>query len=156
MKTVNDYLVWLDKLEMESAEKKSKRCLNKFKKYLTALVNNNTAYNEDTVIIRQLDIMRDKIENDHTLTYGAVEFAYKIISNLAIKSFGLVKRNYYRDFWTGIGMAIGLTMAITAFSITNEMVFLGIGLPVGYFIGFLIGIPLDKKAKRENRLLAVE
>jgi len=73
------------------------------------------------------------------------------------KDLKIVPKNYYRNVWIAVGMgAFGVPIGV-AFGISlGNMGLLGIGLPIGLFIGSIVGTQLDKKAFAEGRQLDVE
>lgn len=79
------------------------------------------------------------------------------IIKIAEKELKLVPKNYYRNHWLAIGMAVfGLPIGIIIGFALNNMAFLGIGLPMGLAVGIAIGTGMDKKAQEEGRQLDIE
>lgn len=79
------------------------------------------------------------------------------IIKIAEKELKLVPKNYYRNLWLAIGMAVfGLPIGIIIGFALNNMAFLGIGLPMGLAVGIAIGTGMDKKAQEEGRQLDIE
>ncbi|ESU27119.1 hypothetical protein FLJC2902T_22270 [Flavobacterium limnosediminis JC2902] len=73
------------------------------------------------------------------------------------KKYKLVKKDYYTNLWTAVGMsAFGVPIGVAFGSIFKNMAFIGIGLPIGLVIGRLVGSNLDKKALKENRQLDIK
>ena len=79
------------------------------------------------------------------------------IIKLLEKDIKLVPRNYYRNMWMMLGMAVfGLPMGVVFGTSLGNMAYLGIGLPIGVAIGLGVGDGMDKKALKEGRQLDVE
>jgi hypothetical protein len=73
------------------------------------------------------------------------------------KELKLVPKNYYRNMWLAIGMAVfGLPLGVVFGASLGNMAFIGIGLPIGMVIGMGVGAEMDKKAFREGRQLDIE
>ena len=74
------------------------------------------------------------------------------IITLLEKELKLVPRNYYRNLWLALGMAVfGTPVGVAFGTILGNMAFLGIGLPIGMAIGIAVGTGMDKKAFKEGR-----
>ena len=79
------------------------------------------------------------------------------IFKLLEKDLKLVPRNYYRNMWSALGMAVfGLPMGVAFGTSLGNMAYLGIGLPLGLAIGIGVGDGMDKKALKEGRQLDIE
>lgn len=66
----------------------------------------------------------------------------------------LVTKDYYRNLWMGVGMAVfGVPFGVVFSSMINNYAFIGIGIPIGLSLGIGIGTALDNQAKKEGRLL---
>ncbi|WP_051287157.1 hypothetical protein [Algoriphagus mannitolivorans] len=66
----------------------------------------------------------------------------------------LVTKNYYRNLWMGVGMAVfGVPFGVVFSSLIKNYAFIGIGIPMGLSIGIGVGTALDNQAKKEGRLL---
>lgn len=78
------------------------------------------------------------------------------ILKLLHKRLGIVHRNYYTGLWLPLGTAIfGIPFGFIIFLLTNKIVLLGVGLPLGMFVGLAIGAILDQKAKENNKVLFI-
>ena len=74
------------------------------------------------------------------------------ILKLLEKELKFVPKNYYRNLWLAVGMSVfGVPVGI-AYSLifTDNMAFLGVGIPIGMIIGMLLGSSMDKKAYNEE------
>jgi hypothetical protein len=60
------------------------------------------------------------------------------------KQHKLVREGYYMGIWTAIGTAIGVAIGAG---------YVGVGIPIGVVIGLAIGSYLDRKAKKEGRVI---
>ena len=79
------------------------------------------------------------------------------IIKLVEKELKLVPKNYYRNLWLAIGLAVfGLPVGVIIGLTLHNMAFLGIGLPMGLAVGIAIGTGMDKKAQEEGRQLDIE
>ncbi|WP_299667224.1 hypothetical protein [uncultured Polaribacter sp.] len=73
------------------------------------------------------------------------------------KEHTLVPTNYYRNRWMPIGIgAFGVPIGIMIGLITNNMAFVGIGLPIGFGVAFAFGTGLDLKVKEKGKQLNFE
>lgn len=69
----------------------------------------------------------------------------------------IVPKNYYRNMWLAIGMAVfGIPLGVVFGISLDNMAFIGIGLPIGMTIGMGVGASMDKKAFSEGRQLDIE
>jgi len=79
------------------------------------------------------------------------------IIKLIEKEAKLVVKNFYRNLWLAIGMAVfGIPLGVVFGLGFGNMAFLGIGLPIGLVIGIAVGTHLDNNAKEEGRQLDFE
>jgi hypothetical protein len=79
------------------------------------------------------------------------------IIKLLEKDLKLVPRNYYRNMWMMVGMAVfGIPMGVAFGASLGNMGYLGIGLSIGLAIGLGVGYGMDKKAFKEGRQLDIE
>ncbi len=82
---------------------------------------------------------------------------YAKILKLITKELEIVPLNFYQNQWIAIGMAaFGLPLGVVLFSITQNPVFIAIGLPLGLPVGLAIGRQKDIKAANENKQIQVE
>ncbi len=80
----------------------------------------------------------------------------RIIKSLE-KELKLVPKNYYRNLWLAVGMAVfGIPIGAAFGAGLGNMAFLGIGLPIGLVIGMAVGTGMDKKAFKEGRQIDLE
>ena len=79
------------------------------------------------------------------------------IIRLLEKQLKLVPINYYRTTWLALGMtAFVIPLGVAYGSITGNMAFIGIGLPIGMALGIAVGTGMDKKAMKEGRQLDIK
>ena len=79
------------------------------------------------------------------------------IIKLLEKELNLFPKNYHRNRWMTLGMAVfGIPMGVAFGTSLGNMAYLGIGLPLGIAIGIGIGDEMDKKAFIEGRQLDIE
>jgi len=103
------------------------------------------------------------IEELNSASISADEMRKKIektqseIIRLLEKEVKLVPKNYYRNIWLALGIAVfGIPIGIVFGAILENMTFLAIGLPIGLVIGVAVGAGMDNKAGKEGRQLDVE
>ncbi len=79
------------------------------------------------------------------------------IINILMKEEKIVPKNYYRNMWLGLGMAVfGVPMGVAFGAAMDNMAFLGTMIPVGMAIGIAIGTAMDGQAKKEGRQLEID
>ncbi len=79
------------------------------------------------------------------------------IINTLLKEVKIVPKNYYRNLWLGLGMAVfGVPLGVAFGAAQDNMAFLGIGIPIGMGIGIAIGTTMDEQAKKEGRQLDID
>lgn len=73
------------------------------------------------------------------------------------KEHKLVPKNYYRNLWLALGMAVfGIPIGVAFGAGMGNMGLLAIGLPIGLAIGMTVGSEMDKRAFKESRQLNTE
>ena len=86
-----------------------------------------------------------------------IEWRVQKILKLLEKNLKLVPKNYYRNMWMALGMAVfGLPIGILMGVCWDSMAYLSIGLPIGLVIGLGLGAGMDNKALKEGRQLDVD
>lgn len=86
-----------------------------------------------------------------------IEWRLQKILKLLEKNLKLVPKNYYRNMWMALGMAVfGLPIGILMGVCWDSMAYLSIGLPIGLVIGLGLGAGMDNKALKEGRQLDVD
>ena len=79
------------------------------------------------------------------------------IVKLLEKELNLFPKNYHRNMWMTLGMAVfGIPMGVAFGTSLGNMAYLGIGLPIGMAIGIGVGDGMDKKTFMEGRQLDIE
>ena len=79
------------------------------------------------------------------------------ILKLIEKELKLIPKNFYRNRWMAIGLAVfGIPFGAAFGASLGNMAFLGIGIPIGMVVGMAIGAGMDKKAFEEGRHLDIE
>ena len=139
----------------EASKKISKKteCLNK-------LIN---ALNKREVPSNIVDQFNEKINSLNTFSESNSKYLklqrkthYNILS-LIEKELKVVPKNFYRDRWIGIGMAVfGVAFGAAFGAALGNMAFIGIGIPIGMAIGIAIGTAKDKAAKEAGLQLDLE
>ncbi|RMG70221.1 MAG: hypothetical protein D6722_08960 [Bacteroidetes bacterium] len=73
------------------------------------------------------------------------------IFKLLEKELKVVPKNFYRNRWMALGMAvIGIPLGVAFGASLGSMAFLGVGIPIGMSIGMALGAGMDKKAAEEG------
>lgn len=86
-----------------------------------------------------------------------IEKSRRKILKILHKDLGIVRRNYYTELWLPLGTVFfGIPVGIIIFILTGEIVFLGVGLPLGMFLGLGLGAYLDRRAKEKNKMLFIK
>ncbi|MBI1183143.1 hypothetical protein GC194_02645 [bacterium] len=121
----------------------------------------NTVLNEvakQPLTDKMIAILNHEIDNINSAVGSEKQYSKqlkksqtKILINLERKM-KLVTKNHYRNTWLPVGMtALGLPIG-TAFAMAiHNMAFVGVGLPIGLFLGMALGTKMDKKAAAEGR-----
>lgn len=99
--------------------------------------------------------------NETDESNAKVKKAYRACRNhilkVAQKNHKWFPINYHRSLYSGIGLAaIGVPVGTALGLSLGTMAYLGLGLPIGLVVGLAIGGYLDKKAKKENRVINYE
>ncbi|NQV53288.1 MAG: hypothetical protein HQ500_08890 [Flavobacteriales bacterium] len=119
--------------------------------------------------LRGRDIPQDMVEkiNTHILTINSLSGSeakfrrlmrrsQRKILDLLVKELKLVPKNYHRNMWVGLGMAVfGVPIGVSWGISAENMGMIGVGIPLGMVIGIAIGTSMDKKALAEGRQLNV-
>ncbi|MGQ1891149.1 hypothetical protein ACT29H_11980 [Thermophagus sp. OGC60D27] len=86
-----------------------------------------------------------------------LEKLYVEVLKLIKERLGITPQKYYQNMWLSFGMAIfGLPLGVMMSTITGNMVFLALGLPIGLTLGLAIGRSKDKKAMADKKQIKVE
>jgi hypothetical protein len=76
------------------------------------------------------------------------------IVELARKDNGFVPEKYYQNQWFVLGMSLfGMPIGLLFSLASDNIGLLGIGLPIGMLIGYVIGKQKDENAKKEGKQL---
>lgn len=86
-----------------------------------------------------------------------IEKSRRKILKILQKDLGIVHRNYYTGLWLPLGTVLfGIPAGFIIFILTGKVVFLGLGLPFGMFLGLGLGAYLDRRAKEKNKMLFIK
>jgi len=81
-----------------------------------------------------------------------VKQVQKKIKNLLKKELKIVAKEYYQNLWLVLGMCVfGLPIGVVFAICRDNMLLVGIGLPIGSFIGYVVGSFMDVKASKKGR-----
>ncbi|MCF8221827.1 MAG: hypothetical protein K9J25_01680 [Bacteroidales bacterium] len=129
------------------------RRFNSLKKLLAELRNRII---EDEIIIlinREIELL-NSFKGHAGIVSSELKRVYKLILRMLEKKQKLVTKNYYRNQWMAIGMAVfGLPLGVILGKVVGNMGLIGAGIPVGMIIGMIVGEGMDKKAEKEGRIL---
>lgn len=80
---------------------------------------------------------------------------YRKVTNrvlaLVQKQTKLVPRNYHRDLWMSLGLAVfGVPIGIAMGSAMDNMGLMGAFMPIGLAIGLAVGAGMDKQAQQQG------
>ncbi len=130
---------------------------NQINDLLSEILNRNIIDAETHKFIEDFVNESKTIENQENLYFKELNaFEKKLLKEIERK-YKLVKKDYYKNLWTVLGMAtFGPLISGLFGSIFKNMAFLGIGFPVGLLIGRQLGSYMDKKAAEENRQLNIK
>lgn len=79
------------------------------------------------------------------------------ILELVRRRLGIITEKYYTFLWMSLGLAaFGLPLGTLIFAIKENPAFIATGLPLGSVLGIFIGIALDYRAKKENKVLVIK
>ncbi len=127
-----------------------------FKKLLEELEKRELPDEIAAAINKEVDEINSITDVQRELKKQAKQRLQKIVK-LIEKELKLVPRNYYKNVWMAMGIAVfGVPMGVVFGTSLGNMAYLGIGLPIGLGIGLAVGDGMDKKALKEGRQLDVE
>lgn len=127
---------------------------------LAQFLNKLEAYDISEALANQINAYTIKINDFEGTNKDLLKLLNKVQSKLLMlveKHLKVVPRNYYRNLWLSLGMAVfGIPMGIVFGMSLGNMAFLGVGLPIGLALGQAYGTTLDKKAQKEGRQIQVD
>jgi len=156
MKTISDYLIWLNKLYTKTINEKTKISLEKLITLLNRLDSKKVFENNAYRILKRLEKLFIKVEVRPGRTRYFIDSCIADILTITPKYYKLVGKGYYQREWMSYGISFGLLLGVIIYSISKNPAFIGIGLAIGLSIGLGIGYKLDKKAINENRVLKIK
>jgi hypothetical protein len=109
-----------------------------------------TSINNDIDEINSITIIGNELQKE-------IERRLQRIIKLLEKNLKLVPKNYYRNLWMILGIAVfGIPIGVIFGASLDNMAYLAIGLPIGLVIGIGLGAVMDQKALKEGRQLDIE
>ena len=139
-----------------SDNKKLQKALDVMEAFLSELQKREIPFHVQEIINEKIDEINAFTGNDKELK-KCIERFYVDTLRLIKEQMGIIPHNYYQNRWLSLGMTIfGLPLGVIMSTITGNMVFLALGLPVGLTLGLAIGRWKDKKAEAENKQIQVE
>lgn len=127
-----------------------------FSKLITEL--NARDLPDDTVLYinKEIEAINATTKKGSNLKRLLLKGQSKIIS-LVERELKIVPKNYYRNRWWVIGMAVfGIPIGIALSAGNKNFGSIALGLPIGLAIGLAVGAEKDKKAFREGLQLNVQ
>lgn len=112
----------------------------------------------EVVVEINLQIARlNAVEDNHLKLFFYFKLVKKKVLKLLFDDLSLVPKNYYRNLWLGLGIALfGIPLGIIFSIILNNSAFIAFGLPIGLIIGIAIGLERDRRAINSNKQLELE
>ena len=146
----------LDKREITDSNKKLVVAFSQFDNLLTQLKKRELPEDIASTINIEIDKINEVADLDKKLR-KQIRSSQTSIIRLLEKQLKLVPINYYRTTWLALGMtAFVIPLGVAYGSITGNMAFIGIGLPIGMALGIAVGTGMDKKAMKEGRQLDIK
>jgi len=115
---------------------------------------------EKDILIMELDAVIDCLPLEfEELIYGSYLSKFNYIVYLVKKRFNLIPQKYHQEinvFYSAsiVGYIFIVVIVFLSFLIFKKPIFIiAIAIPLGVVVSKLISIFLDKKAKRENRII---
>lgn len=76
------------------------------------------------------------------------------VLKIAEKDTKIVVKNHHRNIWLPVGMTVfGLPIGVAFGMAIDNMAMMATFLPIGMFVGIIVGSLLDQKAQKEGRQL---
>ena len=123
---------------------------------LAALEKRNLTEEIATAVNNETEVLNTFEGHDKKLLMK-IKTAENNILKLVRMKMGLIPERFYTFLWMPLGMAaLGLPLGTALFTITGNAAFIGLGFPIGLGAGVMLGMGLDKKAKKENRVLIID
>lgn len=146
----------LNKRDLTDSNKSLFNTFDQFDRLLAELRKRNMPEDILSVINKEIEVINSVADSEKRLRKQIRNSQTKIL-RLLEKELKLVSVNYYRNTWLAVGMAaFGIPLGAAYGSITGNMAFIGIGLPIGMVLGMAFGAGMDKKALKEGRQLDIE
>ena len=128
----------------------------KFQTLISEIQNREIPETVSMGINEKIEALNQVSGTDHNFSTKLRKTQSSIV-NILLKEVKIVPKNYYRNLWLGLGMAVfGVPLGVAFGAALDNMAFLGIGLPMGMAIGIAVGTAMDEQAKKEGRQLDVE
>lgn len=109
-----------------------------------------TSINNDIDEINSITVIGNELQKE-------IERRLQRIIKLLEKNLKLVPKNYYRNLWMILGIAVfGIPIGVIFGASLDNMAYLAIGLPIGLVIGIGVGAVMDQKALKKGRQLDIE
>lgn len=109
-----------------------------------------TSINNDIDEINSITVIGNELQKE-------IERRLQRIIKLLEKNLKLVPKNYYRNLWMILGIAVfGIPIGVIFGASLDNMAYLAIGLPIGLVIGIGLGAVMDQKALKKGRQLDIE
>ncbi|MEQ9188836.1 MAG: hypothetical protein RLP15_13970 [Cryomorphaceae bacterium] len=144
-----------DLSEIKEGSKAYKR-LQKLRRFIAEIEKHPVPEEISELINQQIDVLNAHHGTQNQVGKAILRCQRKLL-DLAVRKLKLTPRNYHRNVWTGLGMAVfGVPLGISFGLSMQNMGLLGIGIPVGLVIGIALGAAMDRKAKERGNQLDVD
>lgn len=126
---------------------KLKQRWKRFQRLLMLLADRAIPEDTEAAINEHVGAVNDAPAEKKKLNKQLVKSQSKVLE-LVESKLGLVPRNYYRNKWTGLGMAVfGMPIGVAMGTALGSMAYMGLGLPIGLAIGAVVGSKKDQAAE---------
>ncbi|WP_053405743.1 hypothetical protein [Persicobacter sp. CCB-QB2] len=102
---------------------------------------------------RHVELLNQLDDQDKGLC-RKINKSYRQLTRLAKKEMKLYTEDYHQNLYSGTCCGlIGLPLGFVGLLLSGKLAFLLIALPVGIAVGFIRGHYVDRKVRREGRLI---
>lgn len=141
--------------ELPEGSKALKR-LNKLRHLVVEIEKQPVPEEIAALINQQIDLLNAHDGTQHQVE-KAIRRCRRKLLDLAVRKLKRTPKNYHRNLWTGLGMAVfGVPLGVSFGVSMQNMGLLGIGIPVGMAIGIALGTAMDRKAKERGSQLDID
>ncbi len=139
-----------------TGDSKVSEALDKFNRFMKLLGEHNIPEHLIHYINTEIDELNAAPASNRSFLSILKKKQNNIITKIE-KELKLVPKNHYRNYWMILGMSIfGLPLGVAVGLSLDNMGFLGLGLPIGILIGYVLGTSLDNKALEQGKQIDIE